>query len=251
MLHKMIGLLGVGVLFLSGCAVVESSKVDPSAVQTTYRASYDEQNRELSYQASFQVGNDLGTYVRFDDGSEVRIDSRAMMVEDFLGMISYRATLKSPSSEELSKTHTFAYKNVQCQGGACGNPSDVFQNSFRLPGRIFVDEAQDKTASLKAPFVVRWRVADQVGSGENISATLRQGGSRSADEHVSTISDLSVQGASGTVIIPLETMAKLTLGSAEIWICRESVLREIESPSDDGRLTTEYCSKRASLKILE
>ncbi|OFZ22000.1 MAG: hypothetical protein A2X94_16215 [Bdellovibrionales bacterium GWB1_55_8] len=250
MLHKVIGLFGA-VFFLSGCAVVGSSKVDPSAIQTSYRASYSEQSGRLSYEATFQVGDGFGTYVQFDDGSEVKIDSQLMVLSDTLfNQISYIASVSSvaPGADDLTKTHVFSYKNAQCQQGACGTSSEIFQNSFRIPARVFIAEEQDKTASPQAAFLVHWGTSDRIQSNERIYAYISQPTTQGGERQHSRIAS-NAQGSSGVIEFAALDMANFVTGPAEVWVCREGYSSSIQSPSEGGSLSAGYCSKRVSLNI--
>ncbi|HCM38837.1 MAG: hypothetical protein A2070_02200 [Bdellovibrionales bacterium GWC1_52_8] len=250
MLNKVIGMIGIGlqVFILTGCAVVGSSKVDTSAIRTSYKAVYDGATQELNYSATFMVGDGFGTYVILEGGSEVEVDDRPLSIEtSIFNDVSYIAQLRPAPLSELTKDHHFVFVSAKCEGAACGSSPQTFQNTFRFPNAIALADSQKKVANTLSPFAVSWVLKDKIQSHESVYAQL----SRETSSGISRRSAYAshANGASGVVIFTTQDLASFGAGPAELQICREYYSSSIQAPAAGGDLTTRYCSGKTDISV--
>jgi len=240
--------IGLQMLLFTGCAVVGSSKVDPSTIYTTYKAQYDARLRELSYSASFQVGEGFATEVMLDGGSDVRIDGASMSIEtSILNQISYTSTYRNVNSEELNKTHTFVFTNTRCQESTCSGTGETFQNTFRLPSAIALAKIKTQTPSRATALTLTWATADTIRTRESVYAELSRNTSEASSSRTAYASHPS--GSSGNVTFSTEDLVSFGPGPAELRVCHEYYSSSIQAPAAGGSLRLLYCSEAIDINI--
>jgi hypothetical protein len=221
-------------LMASGCAVVSSSDVNPSTIYSGYSASYDEASNKLSFNASFFVGGETGTYVELDDKSSITLDSRPMVKDKtIINQIIYESELTA-DPQSLNAFYTFAYTN---------DVGSVYRNSVQIPGHVTLSIPQAGGASIAGGFSVSWQSMTAMGLHESVRATL------SASNVVTSQSNWS-GGRSGQIAFAPQDLKDFKPGPASVILCRESYTSDVQGPSAGGSLSVSYCATPLNVTLI-
>jgi hypothetical protein len=217
-------------LALAGCAQVDSSKVAPSEVYTSYSATYSEDNSRVTVTAYFTVGKGFGTQVALDGGSTVNVNGSQMHEQsDLFGGVFYDYNRTIYAMGDLLSPFTIRYSD---------NSGRTYTNGARIPSRVMANPTPYHGGDL----VISWNAYDNLGVNENISATLEAGGKTIfATDHYG--------GNHGLVIFRASDMATINDSSATVTVCRKSSSDAVEAPSVGGYMNLSYCASTMRISL--